>query len=244
MKMNHTINRQQGLTLIELMVALLISLLILAGLITVYQSNNRAMRTSDSLIRIQESGRFSMDFIIRDLRMAGFPAIDTSLHNQVAGTDGGGTASDTLNIVNNTGTDCLGDAVAGVVTNTYTVANTPRLNRQGTLIPALFCNNVELVEGIENMQVLYGIDTDAKRDGVPNRYTTANNVVAMAGGWERVVAVRIAMLATSVDAFLAGTSTRTYRMLIPGGLGAINDNIMRREYTTTVSLENYLYEYN
>ena len=242
--MNMNLQKQHGLTLIELMIALVISLIILVGLITIYQSSNRANRTSEGLVRVQENGRFAIDFLIRDLRMAGFPAIDTNIHNQVGGTDGGANLPDSLTINNNTGFDCMGQAVGApaIVTNTYTIANTARLNRQGNLIPALFCTSAngtfELVEGIENMQVLYGVDTDSSRDGVPNRYVAAGSVTA----WERVVTVRIALLASSVDEFSSGTSNRVFRML-GLNIGPFADNMIRREYTTTTVLENYLYDY-
>lgn len=64
--------RQRGLTLIEIMVALTLSLLLLAGMIQVFQSNKQSYRVQDALSRVQESGRFAVDFIARDLRMAGF----------------------------------------------------------------------------------------------------------------------------------------------------------------------------
>lgn len=246
MNMKMTLHKQQGLTLIELMIALVISLLILAGLLTVYQSNKDASRTHDGLVQVQENGRFALDFLIRDIRMAGFPAINTALHNQVSGFDGVGILSDTLVIRNTTGTDCLGNVMVPVVTNTYTIANTVRNNRLGNPIPALFCNGQELVEGIENMQISYGIDTDTDRDGVPNQYVNAAGVTttAPANGWDRVVSIRISLLATSVNPSLNTVSNRTYRMSgMIGALGPFNDNIMRREYTSTASLENYLYNF-
>lgn len=53
--------------------------------------------------------------------------------------------------------------------------------------------NVELVEGVENMQVLYGI-TNAGGDTVVN-YVSADNV----GNWANVASVRIALLLRSDD---------------------------------------------
>ena len=243
MNMKYPLYKQQGLTLIELMVALVISLLILAGLFTVYQSNNRAYRISDGLVRVQENGRFALDFIVRELRMAGFPAIDSNLRNQVGGTEGTGpNNSDTLIIRNNTGNDCIGTAVAGVVQNTYTIVDTGRTNKQGNAIMALDCNGTELVEGIENLQVLYGVDTDAERDGIPNRYVDADNVAVVSNGWQRVVTVRIALLANSGEELATVSSARSFRML-GTNLGPYNDSLIRREYISTVLLNNYLYDY-
>lgn len=64
--------RQGGLTLIELMISLVIGLLVLGALLVVYLGSRAAYRTSDSLARVQESGRFAIEFIAQDGRMSGF----------------------------------------------------------------------------------------------------------------------------------------------------------------------------
>lgn len=62
---------QQGLSLIELMVALAIAALLLLGLVQIFASTRVAYQTTDGLARVQENGRFAMDFLQRDVRMAG-----------------------------------------------------------------------------------------------------------------------------------------------------------------------------
>jgi type IV pilus assembly protein PilW len=59
----------------------------------------------------------------------------------------------------------------------------------------------ELVEGIENMQILYGVDT-INNDRVPDIYRPANLVGA--NNWDDVVAVRVVLLAYTIA---AGTGT-------------------------------------
>ena len=66
------VNRQFGFTLVELMVALVIGLFLTAGMIQVYVSNKHTFRFSESISRIQENGRYAVDFIARDMRMADF----------------------------------------------------------------------------------------------------------------------------------------------------------------------------
>jgi type IV pilus assembly protein PilW len=87
---------------------------------------------------------------------------------------------------------CLtGYAVAGVATQTYTWATTA----------------VPVVAGVENFQVLYGVDgvepgvaPTSGRDVVPNRYlradqmVVAGNVVATNDNWRRVRSVRVGMV--------------------------------------------------
>jgi type IV pilus assembly protein PilW len=73
-------NHQFGLSLIELMIALVVGLLLLAGLIQVYLSSKQSYNAQEQLARMQESGRFGMDVITRDLRRAGYWGgnVDTS----------------------------------------------------------------------------------------------------------------------------------------------------------------------
>ena len=64
--------RQAGLTLIELLVSIAIGLVVLGALVVVYLGSRSAYRSSDSLARVQESGRFALEFIARDARMASY----------------------------------------------------------------------------------------------------------------------------------------------------------------------------
>lgn len=63
---------QQGLTLVELMVAITLSLIILAGVIQLFISSKETYRINDMISQIQESGRFAVESISRDLRMTGY----------------------------------------------------------------------------------------------------------------------------------------------------------------------------
>ncbi len=63
---------QAGMSLVELMIALVIGLLILMGVLTVYLSGARTAATTEALSRVQESGRFGIFFLSRDIRQAGF----------------------------------------------------------------------------------------------------------------------------------------------------------------------------
>jgi type IV pilus assembly protein PilW len=62
----------QGLSLVELMVALTIGLIILAGVSTLFVSSKKTYTTQDRLARLQENARFAMQFLIKDLRLAGY----------------------------------------------------------------------------------------------------------------------------------------------------------------------------
>lgn len=70
--MNYLSSKQSGLSLVEIMVALVISVFLLGGIVQVYMGNKSAYRFSDASARIQENGRFALDAITTDVRLAGF----------------------------------------------------------------------------------------------------------------------------------------------------------------------------
>lgn len=63
---------QSGLTLVEIMVAIVISLILTAGIIQLFLGTSQTYRFQEALSRIQENGRFAMEVMSRDIRMAGY----------------------------------------------------------------------------------------------------------------------------------------------------------------------------
>lgn len=64
--------RQRGLTLIEIMVALVISLILTAGVIQIFTGSKQTYRFQEQLSRMQESGRFAIEMLSRELRSVGY----------------------------------------------------------------------------------------------------------------------------------------------------------------------------
>jgi type IV pilus assembly protein PilW len=64
--------KQQGITLVELMVAMVIGLLLTAGILQLFVSNKQTYRVTENMSRLQESGRFAMHFLKSDIRMADY----------------------------------------------------------------------------------------------------------------------------------------------------------------------------
>lgn len=63
---------QTGLTLIELMISVALGMLILLGLTTIFANNSRARTEVERGSRQLENGRYAMQLITADLRLAGF----------------------------------------------------------------------------------------------------------------------------------------------------------------------------
>ncbi len=65
-------SRQTGISMVEILVALVISLFLLGGVVQVYLGNKTAYRFTEAVARIQENGRFAIEQVTQDLRMTGF----------------------------------------------------------------------------------------------------------------------------------------------------------------------------
>ena len=87
--------KSQGLSLIELMIALLISLFISAAVLQIFISSKNTFRMQEAMARLQENGRFAVSYMANDFRMAGFMGcgnVDRIPVNIIAEADNGGTA--------------------------------------------------------------------------------------------------------------------------------------------------------
>ncbi|MCP4390000.1 MAG: hypothetical protein GY802_17030 [Gammaproteobacteria bacterium] len=90
------LNKQLGISLVEILVALVISVFLLAGIVQVYTGNKAAFSFTNALAEIQENGRFALDTMSQDLRLAGewgcieFDSTDTdNINNTIAAAKGG-----------------------------------------------------------------------------------------------------------------------------------------------------------
>lgn len=59
---------QTGFTLIELMLALVLGLILMGGVMQIFQSSQQSYLMQENMSRMQENGRFAMDFISRSIR--------------------------------------------------------------------------------------------------------------------------------------------------------------------------------
>lgn len=146
-----------------------------------------------------------------------------------------------LNLVHNKGTGDPGNAtkdlgkkyadkanVVQVTTSTYYLRTSPGgapslYRKQGD------GNSQELIEGVEDMQILYGEDTDGNQEA--NSYVTADNV----GNWNNVINLRISLLLQTPEDNLA-SSPQPYTF--NGVTATPTDRRLRRVFTTTLNLRN------
>jgi type IV pilus assembly protein PilW len=62
----------KGFSLVELMVALVITLILLAGIAQIFLGSKKSFTIQESLGRMQENGRYATEVLIQDLRRAGY----------------------------------------------------------------------------------------------------------------------------------------------------------------------------
>ena len=109
-----------------------------------------------------------------------------------------------------------------LVTKYYYIAQGTGVNNQGNAVQSLYVMEngsvSELIEGIEDLQIMFGVDvTPADTSALANRYVTANNITAN----DEVVSIRIMITANSIN-----TSTEE------------GDGLLRRSFTQTVKIRN------
>ena len=63
--------RQRGLSLVELMIAITLGMVAVAGAISIYLANRSSYKLVEAVARVQENARFAVEFLGRDLREAG-----------------------------------------------------------------------------------------------------------------------------------------------------------------------------
>jgi type IV pilus assembly protein PilW len=65
-------HHNKGFSLVELMVALVITLILTAGIAQIFLSSKKSFTIQESLGRVQENGRYAIDTLVTDVRRAGY----------------------------------------------------------------------------------------------------------------------------------------------------------------------------
>jgi type IV pilus assembly protein PilW len=232
--------RQRGVSLVELMIGMTLSLLIVSAVGYVFAGSRQTYRSSDDNSRLQEGGRFAIDMLGASFRSAGHWDIAVTNAAKTAfggtpvtgGNNTGTNGSDTITLSFESATDCLGQAApGGVATNTFRLNANSQLECLGNGAGAAQA----LVDDVEDFQVRYGIDTNA--DGAVDQYTDAP------AAWTQVVNAKVCMQLRSVNNGIASAAqnfqTCGNALAADGAFdGASGDLRLRRTYAATFNLRN------
>jgi type IV pilus assembly protein PilW len=243
---------QSGFGLVEIMVAMVIGLFLMGGLIQIFLGNKQAFLVQEAQARLQENARMASVFLSSNLGKAGFhqnaqddaTTIFTAANLALSGTNDNANGGDTIldgtdaitvrfegdgNI-----TDCRGNGVAAgaLSTNIYRIDTSNELECSadgGTTFQPL-------IENVENMQVLYGEDTDA--DGVVDQYRDAGGVA----NFDNVLSIHVALLLASSREIKLNAESKTYTLVGTGVTEPASgtDRIQRRVVERVVALRNRL----
>lgn len=164
----HAIRKQQGLSLVELMIALVVGLIIMGGVYTVTISSIQAVNTKNQLDDAQDSFRYLSNTLGRIIRNA--ETVDA------ASTDS------SLKIVMSRGSerpDCQGDKGAATVNNTFSLAG-----------GKLMCDNgdgdVELVRNLSSITFAYGTPSG-------NKWVESYKAAADVSDWSDITSVQVSV---------------------------------------------------
>jgi len=186
---NQNRSNTKGLTLIELLVALVICGLVIAGMYRLFVAQSKAYTVQDQVVEVQQGIRSAMEILLRDLRMAGFDNDSLSSKISIANPIVVGDHSVTVSYE-------YDDTTQYTVTYSREV-ETKRLLRQSTTQKApppdgdgsVTANPQEvLLENVEALDFTYGVDTN--NDGSLDSWVSAGAV-----GMNKVVAVRVVLTA-------------------------------------------------
>jgi type IV pilus assembly protein PilW len=322
MRLNHT----RGFSLIEVMIALVISSLLLTGLVATFSNANSSYAELTKASRQIENGRYAVSVLDGDLRHAGFwgeytgtlavrnpdsppalvapqPCTDgpaeflASLVIPVYGYDGGAAApiaclnhylhdTDVLVVRRASTEDEAGPLNANTVyfqgyldaplapkgpyldygtaapfdvsyptggpvkvrqyiERIYYIADCRDCTGAGDGIPTLTrldytgnatFNVVPLAEGIENLQIRYGVDNSGLNNGSPATYKTAGTM-ALEPDWDSVMTVEVNLLARN-NVTTPGYKDKKSYTLGDKTVDATEDGYRRHAFSQVVRLVN------
>jgi len=249
---------QKGISLIELMISVFISGLLTLAIITALVSTKGNFRIQKAASTIQETGQFTMQWLKREIQSAAYtepilgqpespiiftsPTVPTGITPSQDNTGGRNPIkSDRLAIkYQNTGQqyDCDGktiDPANAIVYSSYKIQNDARLMCTGNYEPQTVPKTTgteTVIENIESMQVLYGIDTDDPMDLYPNKYVDANDAKDTPLA---VRSIRIALLVKSDESINAPNQTFT---MLNEQEKTYTDGYLRQLFTATIPIRN------
>jgi type IV pilus assembly protein PilW len=243
----HFIKPQQGVTLVELMVSMLVGMILLSGVVAVYIGSKQTYGARGGLSILQENGRVALKRLQRGVLGAGYPKNNgvepiisradqvesaSSITPSVDGANGDTLTVSFMPFGASYTQDCLGQSgtINGLIVNNYFVQNEQLMCRGSG-------NSVAqpIAEAVDNMQVLYGLDTDS--DGFTDQYQKATDV----SSWLNVTSIQVALLINSIDNVkdvAPGAGNEDTFNLLGQNHTAPNDRLARRVFTTTIPLRN------
>ncbi len=260
--------KQKGLTLIELMIAIVIGIFISLTVVQYMVTSSRVFKRQGADTNLEQNASFALSYLSQFVRQAGSrdghgtevpfyigDCGDFKPCTSDADGDGGSNANSdriAVQMFPSSRMDCTGIAASGQIANVFYI------DKEDPSSPtnSLFCRGYDvaadewlagseglaLIDGIDQMQVIYGVAND---DEQVFSYVAAGNVPSIDGsqllGWDRVRAVKIALLVS--DGFETTTeslSDQSFQLFNASATTYANDRVARKVFSTSVTINSKL----
>jgi len=249
---------RNGFSIVELMVALLLGSLIAIAATQLFLVNRQTSNLQQGIASVQDQGRFALDYISRDLMQAGHdpagavqPFVFTGDTDEISKD---GTKYDPIAFQVREGFDCIGSNTPYSGVKIYYVDD-HKLRCSYTTMMSGRQYAESIIDGVEALQVQYGIDYDDFGQtgyGQADVYTNATAAKDMitATSKKRIVSVRFALLLSSpgivsTDTEFAPASSiqvldRTYNSGTATNTMNLLDGRLYRVFSSTVTIRNQI----
>lgn len=249
--------RQNGLSLVELMIAILVSSLLLAGVVQVMLAKKDTYTFQQAQSQVQENSRFSIAFLEDILEKTGFRQMPQTTKLFVYKQKGASSDCATFDpgqviAASKTGTgiciryqevvaddvDCTGEAIGVAASPNAPGYEEPVIERiyYNDTTNELLCGRdggdaFPLVSDIEDFSLRYGIDSN--NDRVADKYVTA----PASGDWMKIVSLRFDVLTVAPGNI--NTTPQVFRFPLDAATDTTaSDARIYRVATQTIALKN------
>lgn len=195
----------KGVTLIELLVAIVMGAIIIAGIYKVFIAQSKAYTVQDQVIEVQQGIRSAMETLLRDIRMAGYDSTQTPSQLLTAIYPGmsGVVKSDAITVQYR---------INGVLNERWIYLEGTQLKEKLFVDSALDINyspdGVVLLENVSGLTFTYGVDgrsglpetqdgaiDDYNNDGVIDANDLMISAATVSGANLNPIAVRVTLTA-------------------------------------------------
>lgn len=237
---------KQAFSLIEIMIASLLGIILIAGLMQIFLSIKKTYQLQQALAIIQENGRYVTYLLNQNIRMAGFDQCEDTEANAkeiIYGYSGNHlpTALKNSHVIPTSDVVAIKRCASNngkekMATILFYVAGNLRKNETGQATSGLyekilFNNNEnktqELVSGLEDMRISFGISND-DRDVVA--YKRIGQM--QKDDWQKIKSLEIALLLNSINNVLSNAQIYNFdqQKIIA------NDKMLHKEWDTYITL--------
>jgi prepilin-type N-terminal cleavage/methylation domain-containing protein len=201
----------KGITLIELLVAMVIGGIVVGGIYRVFIAQTKAYTVQDQVVEVQQNVRSTMEILLRDLRMAGYDDDNVNSPITIANPIVYPVAQNsvTVNYEYYNTTPIPAQYEAHTVAY-WLNAGTSQVIRQRTINGVADPQEV-ILENVAGLNFRYGVDTND--DGAIDNN---NWIDAAAVGTSKVIAIHVLLTARSDQ-----TNPDVQRMVVPRTLESI-----------------------